>query len=213
MKEVLIIDDMEDLRDLVEVILEEEEIEVLDAEDGESALELLERGIPDLILLDVNMPGMDGWETLEEMEKRGLTEDSFVIMFTVEELTFVDMLRKDVEGLVGYVEKPFDKEELVNLVENYLDITEEIRGSSGKIEESPDGGKDMAEAYKAWSRSKLVHELFLEKLKEMEEKVDDEKMLERVENMKEGEENAIESLARKKEEIVRMAGLESRNVS
>lgn len=208
MAEIMIVDDEDDLRDLIEMMLEKEGMDVLKAENGEKALEVLEEETPDLILLDINMPGLDGWETLDEMEKKGYTEESPVIMFTIEELTFVKMLREDIEGLVGYIEKPFDRAELKEIVESYVEKTKKIREASKKIRESPDGGDDMAEAYESWSRSKMIHERFLEKLTEFEESTTDEQKLARIENMKKGEKNTIENLEYKKKEIIERTEVE-----
>lgn len=208
MAKIMIIDDEDDLRDLVEILLEKEGHEVIKSENGEKALEILEQETPNLMLLDINMPGLNGWETLEEMEKRGFTNNSPVVMFTIEELTFVKMLKKDIEGLVGYIEKPFDRDELINLVQNRIERTKRIRKLSKKIEKSPDGGEDMAEAYKAWSRSKMIHERFLEKLNEMESSLTDEKKLAQIKNMKKGEKKTIDDLDHKRKEIIRKVGLE-----
>lgn len=213
MTEIMIIDDEEDLRELVDMMLKKEGIDVIKAENGEKALEILEQETPDLILLDINMPGLDGWETLEEMERRGYTENSPVIMFTIEELTFVKMLREDIVGLVGYIEKPFEREELTELIKSYVERTRRIRKTTKKIEESPDGGEDMAEAYKSWSRSKMIHERFLKKLEEMEEISTEEEKMARIRNMKKGEENTINSLEYKRKEIIQTAGIDENQVS
>lgn len=211
MATVMIVDDEEDIRDLVEVTLERGGHDVIKARNGEKALEILEEETPDLILLDINMPGLDGWETLDEMESRGFTEDAPVIMFTIEDLTFVKMLREDIEGLVGYIEKPFEREELMNLIQDYVNRTKEIRSLSEKIRESPEGGESLAEAYKAWSRSILIHKRFLEKLNEMKESTTDERKLARIKNMKKGERETINHLEQKKNEIIRMTGIEKGN--
>ncbi len=207
MNKIMIVDDEKDIRELVEVILEREGMDVLKAANGEEALEKLENETPDLILLDINMPGLNGWETLDEMEKRGFSEESPIVMFTIEELTFVKMLREDIEGLVGYVEKPFSRDELRDLVNDYLERTKKIQETKKKIEESSDGGENLAEAYKAWSRSVMIHNRFLEKLNELEEESTDEKKLARIKNMKKGEKNTITHLEQKKEEVVREVGL------
>lgn len=207
MQEVMIIDDEEDLRELIETMLVKKGYDVLKAENGEKALDILEDKTPNLILLDIHMPGLDGWKTLEEMERRGITENSPVIMFTVEELTFVKMLRKDIEGLVGYIEKPFERKKLLKIIKEYIEKTEQIRDLRKKIEKNPEGGDYMAEAYEAWSRSQMIHERFLEKLKELENKYNDKEKLARIKNMKKGEKNTIENLEHKKEELIQTTNL------
>lgn len=211
MATVMIVDDEEDIRDLVEVILKRAGHDVIKARNGEKALEILEEETPNLILLDINMPGLDGWETLDEMESRGFTEDTPVIMFTIEDLTFVKMLREDIEGLVGYIEKPFEREELMNLIQDYVNRTKEIRDLSEKIREHPEGGESLAEAYKAWSRSILIHQRFIKKMSEMEKSSTDERKLARIKNMKKGEKETINHLEQKKSEIIRRTGVETEN--
>lgn len=208
MSQVMIVDDEKDIRRLVDITLDKEGIDVLKAENGEKALEILNDESPDLVLQDINMPGLDGWETLKEMEKQGFTKESPVIMFTIEDLTFVKMLREDVEGLVGYIEKPFKREELTTLVKEYIEETKEIKNTREKIEESPNGGESLGEAYEAWSRSVLIHRRFLEKLEKMEKESEEDGKLARIENMKIGEKNTMEHLKQKKKEIARTVGLD-----
>lgn len=157
------------------------------------------------------MPGLNGWETLEEMEKQDLTKNTPVVMFTIEDLTFVKMLREDIEGLVGYIEKPFKREELIDLVQNYTGKTKKIQEVSKKILETPKGGESLAEAYKAWSRSILIHERFIEKLNEIEEDSTSEEKKARIKNMKKGEKNTIEHLKQKRNEIIEKVELEIDN--
>lgn len=211
MPKVMIVDDEKNLRELVKITLEKEDIEVVKAENGEKALEKLEQETPGLILLDINMPGLNGWETLEEMEKKEFTKNSPVVMFTIEDLTFVKMLREDIEGLVGYIEKPFKREELIDLVQNYIEKTKKIQEISKKILETPNGEESLAEAYIAWSRSILIHERFIEKLNEMEEDSTSEEKKARIKNMKKGERNTIEHLKQKRKEIIERVELEIDN--
>lgn len=211
MAQIMIIDDEPDIRELVKMIFSQQGYDVLTAENGEKGIEKLEEerhDFPDLVLLDINMPGMDGWETLQELDKRDILEEVPVVMFTVEELTFVKMLREDIEGLVGYIEKPFDRSEIISTAERVIKKTENIRGTKEKIKNSPEGGDSLAEAYEAWSRSRMIHERFLEKLEEMEKKFTDERKLKRVENLKKGEKNTIDQLNRKRKELLNIAGLE-----
>ncbi len=211
MAQIMIVDDEPDIRELVKLNFEKENHDVVPAENGKDALEKLEEispDYPDLILLDINMPELNGWETLDELDKRDILKDVPVVMFTVEELTFVKMLRKDIEGLVGYIEKPFEREEILNTAEKVIEKTKKINERKKKIEESPEGGESLAEAYKAWSRAQMIHRRFLEKLEEMEEKMTSKSKLGRVKNLKKGERNTIDQLERKKKELLKTAGLE-----
>lgn len=209
MAKIMIIDDEPDFRTIVKLALEEKEHEVLAAESGEEGLEMLEKEVPDLILLDINMPGLDGWQTLKEMRRRGITERVPVMMFTVEDLTFVKMLREEMEGLVGYLEKPIGMAELIEATRSKINEVHEIRKRAEMIRESPESGEELASAYEAWTRAMMIHERFLEKLCEMEEKITDEDRHARIANLKKGEKNTIDYLGRKGNEVLRSVGLEN----
>jgi DNA-binding response OmpR family regulator len=113
---ILVIDDEEDIRNLVGELLRRSGHVVEEAPDGRAGLRALHSSRPDLVLLDVNMPELDGWETLERI--RDLT-DVPVLMLTAhgEELERVRGLRA---GADDYVTKPFGRQELLARVEALL---------------------------------------------------------------------------------------------
>lgn len=117
---ILIIDDDLILLKTAEEILSEE-YNVSVAKSGMQALHLLKRGIlPDLILLDIDMPGMDGYETLEEIKKTGGCEQIPVIFLTG--FTGMDYEVRGLKaGAVDYIVKPFVKEILLARVERHLE--------------------------------------------------------------------------------------------
>lgn len=208
MDQVLVVDDEPDLRELVKVTLLRNKHSVMTAYSGEKALEMLEKETPDLVLLDVGLPGLSGWEVLREMTKRSTIEKVPVAMFTGEKLKISDILRKDIENLVGYIEKPFDRSELVGTVEHLLERTRRIYQIKEKILNSPDGGEDLSRAYIAWNRTQMIHERLLEKLEELKWEYVEQEKLERIENLIEGERQTIKESELKKTEILRIAGLE-----
>ena len=110
---VLVIDDETELRTLLGRILERSGFEVTSAPDGPTALRMLYADRPDVVVLDVTMPGMDGWEVLERI--RDLT-DVPVLMLSGrgDELEKVRGLRL---GADDYVAKPFGRQEVVARVE------------------------------------------------------------------------------------------------
>ena len=124
---ILVIDDDDDIRGLVRALLERAGHHVFDAADGHAGLRDLYAGSPDLVILDVAMPGLDGWATLERI--RELT-DVPVLMLTARdaELERVRGLRS---GADDYVVKPFGRQELVARVDVLL-----RRPRSGVAEES-----------------------------------------------------------------------------
>ncbi len=117
---VLVIDDEAPIRLLCRVNLEAEGIEVLEAADGRSGLDLARAEHPDVVLLDVMMPGLDGWrvaeELLEDAETRGIP-----IIFLTARAEFRDRARGLDIGGVDYVTKPFNPLELAPLVRDLLD--------------------------------------------------------------------------------------------
>ena len=118
---ILIVDDDRDLADLVERILTEGGYQVTKAYDGNSALVFLEDHEPDLVILDIILPDLDGFELLKRI--RGLY-DIPVIMFTIR--TDISSLRKAIEGGADdYIKKPFRRSELLTLVKAKLARSEQ----------------------------------------------------------------------------------------
>lgn len=154
------------------------------------------------------MPELDGWGTLEEMDKRGHLRDIPVVFFTVEKLNFVKILRKDSERIVGYIEKPFSRSDIIETAGRILRTTKKIRRHKKQIRQSEEVGKCLAEAYSSWSRSCMIHRRFLNKLENMEKSTFREKRLDRIRNLKKGEKNTIDELNRKRKEILVSADLD-----
>ena len=115
MTRVLVIDDEAPIRLLCRVNLEAEGMEVLEASDGPTGLEKARNDEPDVILLDVMMPGLDGWQVAEELLDSDVTS-SIPIVF----LTARAEVRDRASGLdlggIDYVTKPFNPVELAPLV-------------------------------------------------------------------------------------------------
>jgi CheY-like chemotaxis protein len=118
---VLVVDDEEGLRELVRVNLELAGYDVVEAADGEHALEQARRLRPSVILLDVMMPGMDGWEVLRRIKADPDAELATVpvIMLTAR-AGRVDRIQGGIEGAVRYVTKPFALAELEDAVVSVL---------------------------------------------------------------------------------------------
>jgi DNA-binding response OmpR family regulator len=116
---VLVIDDEAPIRLLCRVNLEAEEMEVLEASDGPSGLELAREQRPDVILLDVMMPGHDGWRVAEHLLEDERTNE-IPIVFLTERAEFRDRARGLDIGGVDYVTKPFNPLELAPLVRDLL---------------------------------------------------------------------------------------------
>ena len=120
MTKVLVIDDEAPIRLLCRVNLEAEGMDVLEAADGPSGLDQARTERPDVILLDVMMPRLDGWRVAEELLLDQSTS-RIPIVFLTARAEFRDRARGLDIGGVDYVTKPFNPLELAPLVQSLLD--------------------------------------------------------------------------------------------
>ena len=117
---VLVIDDEAPIRLLCRVNLEAERMEVIEAADGAAGLELAREQRPDVVLLDVMMPGLDGWRVAEELLDDDRTA-TIPIVFLTARAELRDRARGIGLGGIDYVTKPFNPLELAALVGGLLD--------------------------------------------------------------------------------------------
>lgn len=111
----MVVDDTRNIVKTVKMVLELKNFDVVPAYGGKECLDKLEKEKPDLVLLDVLMPGMDGWGTFKRIKK--VNKDQKVIFFTVVEAP--PQVRNNIGGARGpidYITKPFDNEDLVRRV-------------------------------------------------------------------------------------------------
>jgi two-component system alkaline phosphatase synthesis response regulator PhoP len=123
MTRVLVIDDEAPIRLLCRVNLEAEGMDVVEAADGPSGLEKARAEAPDVILLDVMMPGLDGWRVAEQLLDDPLT-NRIPIVFLTARAEFRDRAKGLDIGGVDYITKPFNPLELAPLVQDLLDRIE-----------------------------------------------------------------------------------------
>ena len=116
----LVIDDEAPIRLLCRVNLEAEGMTVLEAEDGQGGLELARQECPDAILLDVMMPGLDGWSVAEKLLGDETTR-RIPIIFLTARADVRDRARGLGAGGLDYITKPFNPVELATLVEEVVD--------------------------------------------------------------------------------------------
>jgi two-component system chemotaxis response regulator CheY len=109
MKKCLVVDDSSVIRKVARRILEELKFEILEAEDGDQALETCQRQLPEAILLDWNMPKMDGYEFLRSLRKMP-GGDAPKVVFCTAENDVAHIARVLHAGANEYIMKPFDKE-------------------------------------------------------------------------------------------------------
>ena len=126
-KTVLVVDDDQDLLNLVALVLETDGFKVQTAADGRAGLAAVELGMPDLILLDMKMPVMNGWEFASEYHARYNGQAPIVVLTAAE-----DAKRRAKEvGAVGWIGKPFDLDTLVEVVRQH------IRGAQSQLSQQP----------------------------------------------------------------------------
>src|SRR5881398_1293890 len=133
MTKVLVIDDEAPIRLLCRVNLEAEGMEVLEAADGPTGLAQARTEDPDVILLDVMMPRLDGWRVAEELLLDQETK-RIPIVFLTARAEFRDRARGLDIGGVDYVTKPFNPLELAPLVQSLLDRIDRGEGDELRAE-------------------------------------------------------------------------------
>jgi CheY-like chemotaxis protein len=112
---ILVVDDSDVIRELIRVNLELEGFEVRTADDGEAALALMGEFHPDVVTLDVVMPRLGGFETVERMRADPRTADIPVVVVTGRAQS-ADVERGEALGVDAYLTKPFEPAELVAVV-------------------------------------------------------------------------------------------------
>ncbi|MCA9472522.1 MAG: response regulator [Nitrospirales bacterium] len=118
-KTILIVDDDEDIRELVEITLEDSKYRLLTAEDGEAGLAAIYEYQPDLVILDWVMPKLDGLTVLRQLRKNSFTTGIPVLLLTSEDDTEHQAELRTL-GIFAYLQKPFSPLELIHTVEKAL---------------------------------------------------------------------------------------------
>ncbi|MCX7985435.1 MAG: response regulator [Bacteroidales bacterium] len=115
---ILVVDDSALNRQVIVEYLKHKEILTIEAEDGEQALQMIESEKPDIILLDLIMPIMDGFEVLEYLKKQNNTIPIIVITAYLKGNTFQRCMEL---GAKGFLNKPVKMQELFNLISQVMD--------------------------------------------------------------------------------------------
>lgn len=118
MKKIMVVDNEPDIVDLTRTVLEIGGYQVVTAYSGEECLEKLESENVDLVLLDIMMPGMSGWDVFNRIKKNySDLKVAFMSVLEISEKRKETLLN---EGLSDYILKPFDKDTLLNTVDRIL---------------------------------------------------------------------------------------------
>lgn len=113
---IMVVDDDQNICELLRLYLEKEGYTVVLANDGKKALEVFEKESPDLILLDIMLPGLDGWQVCREIRKKSQCP---IIMLTAKGEVFDKVLGLEL-GADDYVVKPFETKEVVARIKAVL---------------------------------------------------------------------------------------------
>ncbi|MBD2257914.1 response regulator [Pseudanabaena sp. FACHB-2040] len=135
--QILIVDDYPTNIKVLSDLLIEYGFEVLIARDGENALQKLQRILPDLILLDVLMPGIDGFETCRQLKAQATTRDIPIIFMTAL-ADPIDKIKGLTLGAVDYITKPFQQEEVLARINSHLKLrhlTRQLEQQNSRLQE------------------------------------------------------------------------------
>ncbi|MFN2198093.1 MAG: response regulator transcription factor [Anaerolineales bacterium] len=120
-KRLVYIEDEVEMIDLVRLILGRKGFDVIGANGGQEGLEAVRKEIPDLVLLDLMMPDLDGWEVFQQMKAEEATRHIPVIVVTAKAQTIDRVLGLHIAKVDDYISKPFSPQELITSVEKVLD--------------------------------------------------------------------------------------------
>ena len=120
-KKILIVDDNPDILVSLRMVFEQHKFEVLTVDSGHDCIEELERGFKGIVLMDLIMSFMDGWDTIREIIKRGLNKDVVISIITANGSPDPEKMRGLETYIHDYIPKPFN---LHHLLSNITQITQ-----------------------------------------------------------------------------------------
>ena len=119
-KRILCIEDDPEMIDLIRLILVRRGFEVLGASGGNAGIKAVREQLPDLVLLDLMMPDMDGWEVYQQMKANESTRNIPVVVVTAKAQNIDKVLGLHIAKVDDYISKPFSPQELLNSVEKII---------------------------------------------------------------------------------------------
>jgi len=120
-KRILIVEDEPELQRAIQLILDLDGYATLTARGGAEGLQMLDQQPVDLLILDLMMPGVDGWEVLRQLKGQGKMEILPVILLTAKDQSIDKMLGLKVFGARDYITKPFERKDLLERVAKALE--------------------------------------------------------------------------------------------
>ena len=124
-KHILCIEDEPEMIDLIRLILGRRGFEVEGAAGGNEGLEKMHKNKPDLVLLDLMMPDIDGWEVYQQMKADEKTKDIPVIVVTAKAQSIDKVLGLHIAKVDDYIAKPFSPQELLSSVDKVFETSSE----------------------------------------------------------------------------------------
>ena len=119
-RRVVYVEDEQEMIELVRLILNRRGFEIIGANGGREGLETIRQLLPDLVLLDLMMPDMDGWDVYQQMKADEATQKIPVIVVTAKAQSIDKVLGLHIAKVDDYISKPFSPQELVDSVEKVL---------------------------------------------------------------------------------------------
>ena len=116
------IEDEQEMIDLVKLILSRKRFEVIGANGGREGLDAVRKNLPDVILLDLMMPDMDGWEVYQQLKADEVTRDIPVIVITAKAQNIDKVLALHIAKVDDYIPKPFTPKDLLDSIDRVLHI-------------------------------------------------------------------------------------------
>ena len=141
---ILVVDDLRSNRFLLGSVLEDSGLEILYAENGEKAVEIATKELPEVIIMDIRMPVMDGYEATKILKNQTQTKNIPIIAFTAS-VVFNDASSMYQKGFDAYLTKPLDADELMGTLSNYLRSTKNVISSEKELKLSNKGKTELKE--------------------------------------------------------------------
>ena len=120
MKKIMIVDDEKNLRTLLGEVLENEGLEVIGAESGLECLKKLKTVKPDLIIMDMMMPKMSGYDTIKKIRADPKTKNLRIIVLTASRVEEISLYELSKFKILDYINKPFDIKDIAKKIKNCI---------------------------------------------------------------------------------------------
>ncbi len=117
-KKLMVVDDDPDILITIRNIFEREGFEVLTVDSGADCINELERGFKGIILMDIMMPFMDGWDTIREIKNRGFSKNVMISIVTAKGTSHHEKMRGLESFIFDYISKPFNVAKLISNIKN-----------------------------------------------------------------------------------------------